>query len=81
MTKVLGFVLLLTAYGIGYAVAAEPTACELKVAETMMQAHNLDTDRDTKEQKLAREQVKNYQLQQRVIELEKELAALKAPQP
>lgn len=77
MNKGLGFAVILTLCGIGSAFAAEPTACELKVAETMMQSHNLDEDRDAKEKKLAREQVRVYQLQQRVIELEKELAAMK----
>lgn len=76
MSIVIILVLLILAPVLAWADDKKPS-CETKLAETSLQAYNLDQSRDSTEQALAKEQFKSYTLSQQVTQLQKQVDELK----
>ena len=75
---VITLVVLVAAFVVDKAFAAnQPPSCQEQLTETTIQAYNLDKDRDTKEQQIAKVQAINAMLSQRVQLLEKQLVDAK----
>ena len=56
---------------------AKGPSCQDQLAQTSVQANNLSHDRALKEEALAKEQIANYILKQKVSQLEATVAAMK----
>lgn len=71
--------LLLCVTSIASAQDAKPPqpSCQEQLNDQTVLAHNVATDRSTKEIQLAKAQVKIYQLQDRNTQLEKQIAEMK----
>jgi hypothetical protein len=70
-------ILLSTCGAVLMAIAEDKPACQDQLMVLKAQAYNLDKDRDTKEEALAKAQIDAYMLGQKVAMLEKQLAELK----